>query len=178
MDGRKILLVLALILVLKAGLGIFFLEATGGGVRAQEPSTGTSAPAQCPPELFEALRLERARLEERQKEILLREKRLKLLEAQVEKRLTALLELEDSLEKKLKRLETIENERFRLLVKAYSEMRPSKAAGLLMSMDPEMAVKILSAMKSDQVARILAAMPPEKAAPLAEALSGLPPKNF
>ncbi len=144
-------------------------------VQAQEKKTEQNG---CPPELFEALRIERRKLEERAKEITIREKRLKLLEQQVERRLTALLELENSLDEKLKKIQTIETERFKLLVKAYSEMRPSKAAGLLVNMDPEMAVRILSAMKSDQVARILAAMPPEKAAPLAEALSGISPKKF
>ncbi len=144
-------------------------------VRAQEKKTSQS---RCPSELFEALRIERRKLEERAKEITIREKRLKLLEQQVERRLTALLELENSLDEKLKKIQVIESERFKLLVKAYSEMRPSKAAGLLVNMDPEMAVKILSAMKSDQVARILAAMPPEKAAALAEALSGISPKKF
>jgi len=172
--GRKILLILALLVAIKTLLGLLFFL----GAQARESSSPQATSTPCPPELFEALRIERIQLETRRKEILLREKRLKLLETQVERRLAALLELEDSLQKKLDRLETIENERFRLLVKAYGEMRPSKAARLLVSMEPEMAVKILSAMKSDQVARILAAMPPDKAAPLAEALSGLPPKKF
>ncbi len=145
---------------------------------AEEKVVESSNASRCPPELFEGLRVEREKLERERKEIELRKARLKLLEKQVERRLTALLELENSLEEKLRRIETIETERFKLLVRAYSEMRPSKAAGLLVNMEPEMAVRILSAMKSDQVARILAAMPPEKAAALAEALSGYPPKEF
>jgi len=158
--------------------GLFILLNLGTGSQEALAEEKASSEKACPPELFEGLRIEREKLEKKQKEIELREKRLKLLEKQVERRLTALLELENSIEEKLAKLQTIQTARFKLLVKSYSEMRPSKAAGLLVNMDPEMAVKILSAMKSDQVARILAAMPPQKAASLAEALSGYSPKEF
>ncbi|HFC98223.1 MAG TPA: hypothetical protein ENJ40_07190 [Thermosulfurimonas dismutans] len=172
-----------LVLILLLALVKFFLSLgtlldlylNPAEVRAEEK---TAAAPQCPPEIFEALRIEREKLEERAKQLTLREKRLRLLDQQVERRLAALLELENSVDEKLKKIRTIETKRFKLLVKAYSEMRPSKAARLLMNMDQDMAVKILSAMKSDQVARILAAMPPEKAAPLAEALSGISPQKF
>ncbi len=57
-------------------------------------------------------------------------------------------------------------------------MSPRKAAEQLLNMDKDMAVKILSQMKSTQVANILSAMPPDKAATLAEALSGVPPREY
>ncbi|MBX6423052.1 MotE family protein [Thermosulfurimonas sp. F29] len=177
MKPARLFFVLAFLALLKLILAITAFERN---LQAEVRSTKVpSSPlGQCPPEIFEALRAERRKLEKRAREIDLREKRLKLLEKQVERRLAALLELEDSLDEKLREIRRIETERFNLLVKAYSEMRPSKAARLLMNMDPDMAVRILSAMKSDQVARILAAMPPEKAAPLAEALSGISPQKF
>jgi len=175
MKPARLCFVLAFLALLKLILTVTAFERT---LQAEVQSEKPPSLQQCPPELFEALRAERRRLEKRAREIELREKRLRLLEKQVERRLAALLELENSLDEKLKKIRRIETERFNLLVKAYSEMRPSKAARLLMNMDPDMAVRILSAMKSDQVARILAAMPPEKAAPLAEALSGISPQKF
>ncbi|OAQ20712.1 MotE family protein [Thermosulfurimonas dismutans] len=179
MKLSRLMSLLLIVGILKFSLaGLFMILKVESGFTEALAEEKTSSQTSCPPELFEGLKIERKKLEERRKEIELQEKRLKLLEKQIERRLTALLELENSLEEKLEKIRTIETERFKLLVKAYSEMRPSKAAGLLVNMDPEMAVRILSAMKSDQVARILAAMPPQKAASLAEALSGYAPKEF
>ena len=179
MKLSRLMSLLLIVGILKVSLAFFFaiskVRASFNEALAQEKTTSKVA---CPPELFESLRMEQEKLEKRRREIEIQEKTLKLLEKQIERRLTALLELENSLEEKLQKIRTIETQRFNLLVKAYAEMRPSKAAGLLINMDSEMAVKILSAMRSDQVARILAAMPPEKAASLAEALSGYPPKEF
>ena len=173
--SRLVFLLLMVVSVkLAAGLYWWGLQLKAEPAWAQEEKTLPP----CPPELFEALKVEQEQLEKKKQEIELREKRLRLLERQVERRLSALLELENSLEEKLQKIKQIENERFRLLVKAYGSMRPSKAAKLIVNMDQEMAVKILSALKSDQVGRILGAMPPEKAASLAEALSGYPPKEF
>jgi len=175
----RLMSLLLIVGILKVSLAFFFaLSQVRAGFNEALAKEKTTSKVACPPELFEGLRMEREKLEKRRKEIEIQEKKLKLLEKQIERRLTALLELENSLEEKLQKIRTIETQRFNLLVKAYAEMRPSKAAGLLINMDSEMAVKILSALRSDQVARILAAMPPEKAASLAEALSGYPPREF
>ncbi|AEH45672.1 MgtE intracellular region [Thermodesulfatator indicus DSM 15286] len=132
----------------------------------------------CPKALYEALRIEKERLAQ-EKESLAQEKaRLSLLEKQIQRRLAALENLNEEVEQKLNELKVIKTKRFKLLVGAYGNMKPSKAAKLLVAMEPEMAIKILSALKTEQVARILSAMPPEKAASLAEALSGLPPREM
>ncbi len=136
------------------------------------------APTSCPQELFTALRAERERIRQRQKELEKRTKQVALLEEQISRRLASLASLEDEIDKKLQKLQAIKNERFKLLVGAYANMKPSKAARLLEAMEPEMAIKILSSLKTDQVARILSSMPPEKAASLAESISGLPPREF
>ncbi|RLG12958.1 hypothetical protein DRN73_00760 [Candidatus Pacearchaeota archaeon] len=131
----------------------------------------------CPPEFSKVLFLEKKTLFEKAKKLEAKEKELKLLEQRIKEQLAVLKDLEVTIDKKLKKIETIQNKRFKLLIKAYSEMRPSKAAQMLMKMDREMALKILSNLKSSQVAKILSSMPPEKAADLSEALSGAPPKE-
>ena len=134
--------------------------------------------AGCPPEFSEILALERAKLYEKEKKIELREKELKILEKRIQEQMAALKDLEITIDKKLNKIEAIQDQRVKLLVKAISEMRASKAAKLLLNMDKDMAVKILSQLKSSQVASILSAMPPNKAAYLSEALSGYPPKEY
>ncbi len=178
MRSSKLVLILVVLVFLKLLLAGYYLFWQRGPSRVMATESKSNPFSACPPEIFESIRVEEEKLEKKRKELELKEARLKLLEKQIERRLSALLELESSVEKKLKRIETIETERFNLLVKAYSEMRPSKAASLLMNMEPEMAIKILSVMKSDQIAKILASMPPEKAAEMAEALSGYAPKEF
>lgn len=132
----------------------------------------------CPPEFSEILVLERAKLYEKAKELELREKELNLLEKRIHEQMAALKDLEATIDKKLSQIEAIQDQRVKLLVRAISEMRASKAAEVLINMDKEMAVKILSQLKSSQIASILSAMPPDKAASLSEALSGYPPKEY
>jgi flagellar motility protein MotE (MotC chaperone) len=120
----------------------------------------------CPKELFTALRVERERLKQEALELEKKKQELALLEEQLTKRLASLATLEEEIDKKLRELRIIRSERFKLLVGAYTNMKPSKVAKLLEAMEPEMAIKILSVLKTDQVARILSAMPPEKAAAL------------
>lgn len=132
----------------------------------------------CPPEVSDFLLVERERLLQRLRQLESRERELKLLEKKIEEQINTLTQLSVEVDEKLKKISAIQDERVKLLVKAYAEMRPAKAAQQLMNMDREMAVKILSQLKSTQVASILSAMPPEKAASLAEALSGYPPKEY
>ncbi len=143
-------------------------------VEAKEESNFTG----CPPEFSEILILEKKKLYEKEKELKAKEKELKILENRIREQMASLKELEATIDKKLAKIETIQDKRVKLLVKAISEMRPSKAAEVLLNMDKEMAVKIMSQLKSSQVASILSAMPPDKAAKLSTALSGYPPKEY
>jgi len=114
----------------------------------------------------------------KKQKIELKEKELKILEKRIQEQMAALKDLGVTIDKKLNKIEAIQDQRVKLLVKAISEIRASKAAKLLLNMDKDMAVKILSQLKSSQVASILSAMPPDKAASLSEALSGYPPKEY
>lgn len=156
---------LSLLFVL-LGTYVYTLEAK------QETTLGS-----CPPEFTEFLKLERSRLHEKAKELEVKEKELKLLEMRIQEQINVLKELQASVEEKLNRIEAVRETRINLLVKAISEMKPSKAAEMLINMDRDMAVKILSQLKSNQIASILSAMPPEKAASISEALTGYPSKE-
>lgn len=160
--------------LLKFILGLFLLSQNLPLLSAKVDNTTYN----CPPEVSDFLLVERERLLQRLRQSESRERELKLLEKKIEEQINALTQLSVEVDEKLKKISAIQDERVKLLVKAYAEMRPAKAAQQLMNMDREMAVKILSQLKSTQVASILSAMPPEKAASLAEALSGYPPKEY
>ncbi len=177
-----LLVILVMAKLILSGALVYFYH-TGTLFFEPESALARAAPKEkrepvCPKELFTALRAERERLKEEQAKLEKESQNLTLLKEQVDKRLASLATLEDEIDQKLQELRTIKTERFKLLVGAYANMKPSKAAKLLEAMEPEMAIKILSALKTEQVARILSAMPPEKAASLAESLSGLPPREL
>jgi flagellar motility protein MotE (MotC chaperone) len=165
-------------------LGLFFLKALLLAFYAGAEMSGSSIPqnatmrdSNCLEELRTSLLQEKEALEAEKRDLLAKKEELLLLEKRVQEQMAALKELINNAEVKLQELKGIQDERFKLLVKSYSEMRPSKAAQMLINMDRETAVKILSQLKSTQVANILAAMPPEKAAALVEAMTGSPAKE-
>jgi flagellar motility protein MotE (MotC chaperone) len=165
-------------------LGLFFLKALLLAFYAGAEMSGSSIPqnatmreSNCLEELRTSLLQEKEALEAEKRDLLAKKEELLLLEKRVQEQMAALKELINNAEVKLQELKGIQDERFKLLVKSYSEMRPSKAAQMLINMDRETAVKILSQLKSSQVANILAAMPPDKAAALVEAMTGSPAKE-
>ncbi len=178
MKIRKRLKLLLWSLIFLAFLKIGFLTLILGNQIASLQAKEKTPAYSCPPEFSEYLVLEKDRLRQEAEKIEARKKELALLEQRIKEQIAVLKDLENTIDEKLKKIEIINTKRFKLLVKAFSEMRPTKAAALLLNMDQNRALKILSQLKSSQVASILSAMPPEKAAALSEALSGAPPKKY
>ncbi len=173
--AEKWFLILLCLIILKIALISFYAGAEMHTSGATREETSTS---DCAEELKLALIKEKEKLEKEKAALLAKKEELSFTEKKIEEQMTALRELIKNAEAKLQELKAIQDERFKLLIKTYSEMRPAKAAQLLMNMDKEMAVKILSQLKSSQVASILSSMPPDKAASLAEAMTGYPPKEY
>jgi flagellar motility protein MotE (MotC chaperone) len=165
---------LFLIIGIKVVASLFLLLIHISNLQAKEKSKFEG----CPPEFSKVLFIEREKLLKKEMELKAKEEELKLFEKRIREQIAVLKDLEASVEEKLNKIKIIQNKRFKLLVKAYSEMQPSKAAQRILNMDRDMAIKILSQLKSEKVASILSAMPPEKAASLSEALSGYPPKEY
>ncbi|WP_456433515.1 MotE family protein [Thermosulfuriphilus sp.] len=168
----KALVALALGYLYWAGYLHFSFSGPDQALAEGQPSAPMPPGLECNQQVFEDLRLKRLQIEEKQKALGLREKELKLLKDQVEKRLAALTELEQEIDQKLNELKVIKDERFRLLVKIYSNMKPKKAAPLLSKLDVNTLTKLFQAMPTDQVSKILAAMDPEVAAQVSARLSG------
>ena len=67
--------------------------------------------------------------------------------------------------------ETVEQDKIRHLIKAYSAMKPQKAASLVEKLEITFAIELLSRMKGEAVGNILSFVKVEKAARISEALA-------
>jgi flagellar motility protein MotE (MotC chaperone) len=109
---------------------------------------------------------EKAAIEQRQKE-------LKRLESEVDKKIDQLNQLRVKVEQLLQQKEAEEQKRVIELAKVYEKMTAEKAAVVLGNLDIPLAVSILSTMKIKSAAKILNNMERDKAAKLTTAFSTL-----
>lgn len=109
---------------------------------------------------------EKAEIERRQKE-------LKRLESEVDKKIDQLNQLRVRVEKLLQQKDAEELKRVMELAKMYEKMSAEKAALVLGNLETPLAISILSKMKTKSAAKILNNMEREKAAKLTTAFSTL-----
>ena len=79
--------------------------------------------------------------------------------------------LRNEIKSELVRKESIERQKLKHLIKAYSAMKPQSAAGLIERLDTEFAVELLSQMKGEEVGQILTHVEKSKAARLIEGIA-------
>lgn len=122
----------------------------------------------------EALRAEERRLEQLKQEI---EEKIETL-AGIQKKVAAdLAELEKKKTEKQKQQEAAEAAKIKQLVKAYSAMKPRKAAAIINNMDIETAQKILMNMKGEQAGLILSYVNSDHAARISRSLALKKPRK-
>lgn len=163
--------------VLFGALLLLFAQVHSAAVAAGE------TPAAAVPESVEERRLlyalsqERARLQaeyqQRVQQLDLREIELKTLAGEVEKKLTELKKLRQSVQQLLAEKSTVEAKRVKGLSKMYAKMAPAQAANLLTGLDQELAVAILAGMAPKSGAKIMNSLPVETATTLSVAYSSL-----
>ncbi|XPV76707.1 MAG: MotE family protein [Desulfovibrio sp.] len=112
-------------------------------------------------------------LKEREKEIIGRERSLKALESDLDKKLKKLQKIEANIKEMISEAKGIKEKRVRHLVDVYSNMKPKQAAAVLETLEIELAVKILSSMKGRKAGEILTYVTPKKAAILSEEVTKL-----
>lgn len=123
--------------------------------------------------LLESLEKRRLAMDEREKMLELREADLKRLEEKMQKRITALEQLRDTIRADLDREKEADDANIKRLAKIYSGMKPKQAASSLMAMDRDTAVKALKAVPEKVAAKILNRMDIADAVQLSEAI-GVP----
>jgi len=166
------------VVVVMLGLGLFWLSP----YRLEQVFAG-DVPAIAAPGTVEERRLvynldqERTRLQaeyqQKTQQLDQREIELKTLSQEVEKKLTELQKLRESLQQMVAAKNAIEAKRIKELSMIYSKMSPSQYAQLLADMDQKLAVAILEGISPKASAKIMDNLPAKDATRLSAAYSSL-----
>lgn len=105
----------------------------------------------------------RQRLDDKAKELSLKENLLKAAEEQIAERLVQLKAIEERLTKSFKKRKAENEEQLLRLVKMYSEMKPKAAATIFNRLDINILKELVGHMNTRKMAPILAAMNPARA---------------
>lgn len=132
-----------------------------------------SDPLKDPIQLLGDLETRRKSLEERAKWLELREGELKRLEEKIDKRITALEELRQEIQRDLSREKEVNDTNIARLAKIYAGMKPKDAAEQLRNLERRTAIKVLKVMSEKVAAAILGKMGGQDAVELADEL-GIP----
>ncbi|WP_142848949.1 MotE family protein [Telmatospirillum sp. J64-1] len=122
-------------------------------------------PAFSPNELDVLQRLSERRegLDARSRELDMREGLLKAAEERIDRKISELKTLQDSIDSLLRKHDEQEEEKMRSLVRIYENMKPKEAARIFEELDMPILLDVVERMKEQRVAPILASMEPSKA---------------
>lgn len=149
-------------------LGAFFFQ--GFAVAAEKN------PAKLTPDKLDYLKSVQARetaVVSKEKALEQREQNLEVIQKEVDEKIAKLTTLQEDLQARLADLQLAKDNRFRNLIKIYSEMGPAKVAPLLNEMDVKTVAQILQAMKSDVVVKIIPKLDKEKALAVSKEIGAL-----
>lgn len=90
----------------------------------------------------------------------------------INNKIEQLTRLREEVKLDLARKETINGQKIKHLIKAYSAMKPQSAAELIGKLENDFAVELLSQMKGEAVGTILSHLDKDKAAKITEGLAG------
>ncbi|MGJ8562351.1 MAG: MotE family protein [Alphaproteobacteria bacterium] len=123
-------------------------------------------------ETYEALSADLEHLEEREKEISIREKSLLAIETRLSGQLATVEDANSKLQGKIDSLKTVANDDLKHLVGMYQTMKPKQAATIFDSMDPNFAAGFLREMSSDKAGLIMANMDARKSYAISVIIAG------
>jgi len=128
--------------------------------------------------LLKSLRERQAQLDERETQLAHREAQLahreadvRLVQQQIEEKLTTLGMLRKEMGDLLQEKTSFDEKRFEHLVKVYEVMKPEEVSSLFERLNEDTAVRLLYQMKEKKAGQILAAISPQVAAKLSERLA-------
>lgn len=110
-------------------------------------------------------------LKKREHELEQKKAELTAFQEEINKKIIRLTALRNEIKAQLDRKETIGKQKIKHLIKAYSSMKPQRAAALIEKQDKALAVELLSQMKGETVGKILSYVENGKAAKLIEGLA-------
>ncbi|UCG67025.1 MAG: hypothetical protein JSW12_08575 [Deltaproteobacteria bacterium] len=112
-----------------------------------------------------------AELREQEQDLAKKREELLAIQEEINEKIAKLTQLRNEIKDMMARKETLEQDKIRHLIKAYSAMKPQKAASLVEKLDMMFAIELLSRMKGEVVGNILSFVNVEKAARISEALA-------
>ncbi len=96
---------------------------------------------------------------------------LMVIQEEINSKIATLTQLRNEIMAEMEKKKIFEEKNIKHLIKAYSAMKPQKAASLIEKLDTTFAIELLSRMKGDAVGSILSFVDTEKAARLSERLA-------
>ena len=157
--------------VLRAGLGADSLLLPGPA-QAEEAAVGPcegTAPTEA---LLEAFRQREDRIVEREAQIADRVRALDLAEAEIDEKLAALREAEETLSATLSRASTAAEDDLARLTAVYENMKPDEAAALFAQMSPDFSAGFLARMQPASAALVMAELDPQLAYSISVLIAG------
>jgi flagellar motility protein MotE (MotC chaperone) len=113
--------------------------------------------------VLQQLSARRTALDERERNLAMREQLIGITEKRVEERLTELKTLEERLSAMLSARDEAEEKQLIALVKTYENMKPAEAARIFNRLDRQVLVNVASRMKPNKIGPVMAAMEPARA---------------
>lgn len=114
-------------------------------------------------ELLENLARRRDELEDRAREVEMRENLLQATENRIDQKISDLKQIEDRIQSMLQQFDKEEEAQIKSLVKVYENMKPKDAARIFNRLEMDILLDVVERMKEKKMAPVLAQMSPEKA---------------
>ncbi|MCE2992853.1 MAG: MotE family protein [Alphaproteobacteria bacterium] len=127
------------------------------------PTLGGSRFTDAEVEILQDLAKRRVELDERERDISLKENSLVVIEKSLDKKIEIIKELQVQLQSVLAQYETKEDEKIKSLVKVYESMKPQDAAKIFEQLQMSILIEVSVHMKEAKLAQVLAKMDPYKA---------------
>lgn len=180
-----ILIVLSALILAKVLLGsIFVYRVEADPLTPEEQAVAselTENPADTKPDVvttetkkdvdLDYLLKKQTELRQQEEEIAQKKQELMAIQEEINKKIEDLTLLRNEIREQMNQKKTMEEAKMRHLIKAYSAMKPQKAASLIEKLDIDFAIELLSNMKGDSVGSILTFVEVGKAAKISEGLA-------
>ena len=113
----------------------------------------------------------RAEIEKKEEELAKKRADLIAIQEDINNKIAKLTKLRNEIRAQMATKKTVRTQKLKHIIKAYSAMKPQKAASLIEKLDTTFAIELLSKMKGDAVGNILSFIEIDKAAKISEQLA-------
>jgi len=156
-----------------AGLDALGIRPVFAGEEQKTPEAAVASiatPLDAEKSLLGVLNRKEKELASREDEIEIKEERLNVIREDIEARIKELRKEHDEIAALVRKIDEINDQRIKRIVKIYESMKPEEAASRVEKLDEEMAVMILASMSERKAAKILSFVDVAKSVRLSQSL--------